>query len=82
VALPSLASIEATGICIPMGNCKVLLATVYKSPYSTWCDKDITELSGVQTNKAALEFKASIASAYRLSTSKVKLSELNSDISN
>jgi hypothetical protein len=28
----------------------------------------------------ALEFTASIASVYRLSTSKVKLSELNSDI--
>jgi hypothetical protein len=36
--------------------------------------------SGIEADKGALEFTASIASAYRLSTSKVKLSELNSDI--
>jgi hypothetical protein len=34
----------------------------------------------VEANKAALKFTASIASVYRLLTSKVKLSELNSDI--
>jgi hypothetical protein len=33
--------------------------------------------SGVEADKPALEFTAFIASAYRLSTSKVKLSELN-----
>jgi hypothetical protein len=32
--------------------------------------------SGVEANKAAVELTASIASAYRLSTSKVKLSDL------
>jgi hypothetical protein len=36
--------------------------------------------SGVEADKAALKFTASIASAYRPSTSKVKISELNSDI--
>jgi hypothetical protein len=36
--------------------------------------------SGVEANKVELKFTASIASAYRLSTSKVKLSELNRDI--
>jgi hypothetical protein len=36
--------------------------------------------SRVETDKVALECMASIASVYRLSTSKVKLSELNSDI--
>jgi hypothetical protein len=36
--------------------------------------------AGVEADKAALEFTASIASAYRLSTSKVKLAELNSDV--
>jgi hypothetical protein len=42
--LPPLVSIEVTGICIPIGNCKVLLAAVYKSPNHTWCNTDITEL--------------------------------------
>jgi hypothetical protein len=36
--------------------------------------------SGAEADKAALEFTASIVSVYRLSTSKVKLSEPNSDI--
>jgi hypothetical protein len=36
--------------------------------------------SGVEADKAALEFTASIASAYRLSTSKAKIPELNSHI--
>jgi hypothetical protein len=35
---------------------------------------------GIEADKAALEFTASIASAYRLSTSMVQLSELNSNI--
>jgi hypothetical protein len=34
---PPLVSIEAAGICIPIGNCEVLLAAVYKSPNRTWC---------------------------------------------
>jgi hypothetical protein len=41
---PPLVSIEATGISIPIGNCEVLLAAVYKSPDRTCCDIDITEL--------------------------------------
>jgi hypothetical protein len=36
--------------------------------------------SGVEADKAALELTASIASVYRLSTSKVNISELNSYI--
>jgi hypothetical protein len=32
VDLPPLVSVEATGVCIPIGNSKVLLAAVYKSP--------------------------------------------------
>jgi hypothetical protein len=32
VDLPLLISVEATGVNIPVGNDKVLLATVYKSP--------------------------------------------------
>jgi hypothetical protein len=36
--------------------------------------------SGVEADKAALEFTASTDSAYRLSTSNVKFSELNNDI--
>jgi hypothetical protein len=35
--------------------------------------------SGAEADKAARSFTASIASAYRLSTSKITLSELNSD---
>jgi exonuclease III len=34
VDLPSLVSIEATGVCIPNGNSETLLAAVYKSPGS------------------------------------------------
>jgi hypothetical protein len=36
--------------------------------------------SGVETDKAASAFTASIASAYRLSTNKITLSDLNNDI--
>jgi hypothetical protein len=36
--------------------------------------------SGVETDKAARDFIASIASAYRLATSKVTLSDINNDI--
>jgi hypothetical protein len=50
VDLPPLVSIEATGMCIPIGNCEVLLAAVYKSPNRTWCDIDITELLRFRNN--------------------------------
>jgi hypothetical protein len=36
--------------------------------------------SGVEADKAACNFTASIASAYRLATSKVTLSDTNNDI--
>jgi exonuclease III len=42
--LPPLVSIEATGVCIPIGNNEVLLAAVHKSPGHTWNDADIIEL--------------------------------------
>jgi hypothetical protein len=51
--LPPLVSIEATGICIPIANCEVLLAVVYKSQNHTWCDTDISELLGFR-NKLIL----------------------------
>jgi endonuclease/exonuclease/phosphatase family metal-dependent hydrolase len=44
VDLPPLISVEATGVCIPIGNSQVLLAAVYKSPGRAWSDADITEL--------------------------------------
>ncbi|PNF36286.1 hypothetical protein B7P43_G05854 [Cryptotermes secundus] len=44
VDLPPLVSVEATGVCIPIGNSEVLLAAVYKSPSKAWSDADITEL--------------------------------------
>ncbi|PNF29728.1 hypothetical protein B7P43_G12159 [Cryptotermes secundus] len=42
--LPPLVSVEATGVCIPIGNSEVLLAAVYKSPGRAWSDANITEL--------------------------------------
>jgi hypothetical protein len=36
--------------------------------------------SGVEADKAACDFKASVASAYGLSTSKVTLSDINNDL--
>jgi hypothetical protein len=44
VDLPPLVSVEATGVCIPIGNQEILLAAVYKSPGRTWTDAEITEL--------------------------------------
>jgi hypothetical protein len=44
VDLPPLISVEATGVCIPTGNSKVLLADVYKSSGRAWIDTDIIEL--------------------------------------
>jgi hypothetical protein len=51
--LPPLSSIEATGVCIPIGNNEVLLAAVYRSPRRAWSDADIIELLG-STNKSIL----------------------------
>jgi hypothetical protein len=42
--LPPLASVEATGVCIPIDNSEILLAVSYKSPCRTWTDEDIIEL--------------------------------------
>jgi hypothetical protein len=36
--------VETTGFCIPIGNSKVLLVAVYKSPGRAWSDVDIIEL--------------------------------------
>jgi hypothetical protein len=44
VDLPPLVSVEATRVCIPIGNQEILLAAVYKFPGPTWTDADITEL--------------------------------------
>jgi hypothetical protein len=41
---PPLPSVEATGICIPIGHTGMFLAAVYKSPQRLCSDKDITEL--------------------------------------
>jgi hypothetical protein len=43
VDLPPLVSIEATGVCIPIGNTE-LLEAVYKYPGRAWRDADIIEL--------------------------------------
>jgi hypothetical protein len=44
VDLPSLVSVEATGVCILIGNSEVLFASVCKSPSCAWNDADITDL--------------------------------------
>jgi hypothetical protein len=44
VNLSLLISVEATGVCLPIGNREILLAAVYKSPGRTWCDAGIAEL--------------------------------------
>jgi hypothetical protein len=44
VELPSLFSVEATEVCIPIGKSEILHAAVYKSPGRAWSDADITEL--------------------------------------
>jgi exonuclease III len=43
VDLPPLVSVEATEVCIPIGNREILLVAVYKSPGRTWSDADIAE---------------------------------------
>jgi hypothetical protein len=43
VDLPPL-SVEAMGICIPIGHTEMLLACVYKPPLQLWQDAVITEL--------------------------------------
>jgi hypothetical protein len=44
VDLPNIVSVEATRLCIPVGNNEVLLTAVYKSLGRAWSDTDITEL--------------------------------------
>jgi hypothetical protein len=44
VDLPSLFSIEATGICIPINNSEMLLAAIYKFSGHAWNDTDIADL--------------------------------------
>jgi hypothetical protein len=54
VDLNPLVSVEATGVCIPIGNQEVLIATVYKSPGCTWNDVDVTELLSFRRNASWL----------------------------
>jgi hypothetical protein len=44
VNLPTLVSVEATGVYIPIGKSEILLSSVYKSPGRAWSDADIVEL--------------------------------------
>jgi hypothetical protein len=44
VDLPPLISIEETGVCIPIGNSEILLASVHRSSGRAWIDADITML--------------------------------------
>jgi hypothetical protein len=44
VDISPLVSVEVTGVCIPIGNSDIMLASVYKSLGHAWSDADITEL--------------------------------------
>jgi hypothetical protein len=44
VDLPPLLSADATGVCIPIGNTKMFLAVLYKSPQRLRSGTDIIEL--------------------------------------
>jgi hypothetical protein len=37
-------SVEEAGVCIPIGNTRMFLTAVHKSPQRMWSDTDITEL--------------------------------------
>jgi hypothetical protein len=52
----------------------------FQSLVSELISPRIESNSGVEADKAARDFTASIASAYRLTTSKVTLSDINNDI--
>jgi hypothetical protein len=52
----------------------------FQSLASELISPKIKIISGVEADKAAREFSASIASAYRLSTSKITLLDLNNDL--
>jgi hypothetical protein len=53
VVVPHLISIEATRICIPLGNKEILLAAVYKFPIRDWSDTDMNEILSLR-NKTIL----------------------------
>jgi hypothetical protein len=44
VDLPPLFCVDATLVCVPIGNSEILLAAVYRSPGRAWIDADIIEL--------------------------------------
>jgi hypothetical protein len=51
--LPPFLSVEATGVCISIGNTELLFVAVYKFSQTLWSDTDITELLGFR-NKSIL----------------------------
>jgi hypothetical protein len=53
VDLPSLVSVEATGVCILIGHSEVHLVAIYKTPGRAWSDAYITELLN-HTHKSIL----------------------------
>jgi hypothetical protein len=53
VDLPPLISIEATGVCIPIGNSELMLADAHKSPGRALSDANIIELL-IFRNKSVL----------------------------
>jgi exonuclease III len=55
IGLPPPVSIEATGVCIPIGKSEVKLAAIYKSPGHAWNDKDITELLSFRLSRYSQE---------------------------
>jgi hypothetical protein len=51
--IPPLLSVEATGVCNPIGNTEIVLAVVHLSPQRLWSDTNITELLGFR-NKSIM----------------------------
>jgi hypothetical protein len=48
VDLPPIVSVEATGVCIPIGNSEILQASAYKSLSCAWSDAVITQLLNIR----------------------------------
>jgi hypothetical protein len=44
IDLPRPVSVDATRVCIPIGNSEILLASAYKSSGRAWSDADIIEI--------------------------------------
>jgi hypothetical protein len=76
VDLSPLLSVEATGVCIAIGNTEMLLAAVYKSPQRLWSDIDITKPLGPRNKSVLASAKHPAWKSQVSNPSGLKLSEL------